>query len=38
MFWIDVLFEVVVFLLTGLLNIPLTALSNLVLGLLTPSA
>jgi len=32
MFWIDVLFEIVVFLLTGLLQIPLSLLSEGVLG------
>jgi len=32
MFWIDVLFEIVVFLLTGLLQIPLTLFSDGVLG------
>lgn len=30
MFWIDALFEIVVFLLTGLLQIPLTLLANSV--------
>jgi hypothetical protein len=28
MFWIDVLFEIIVFILTGLLGIPLTLLSQ----------
>jgi hypothetical protein len=32
MFWIDVLFEIVVFVLQGLLQIPLTLLSQSVLG------
>lgn len=38
MFWIDVIFEVVVFLATGLLNIPLTALTDLLLGMLNLGA
>lgn len=32
MFWIDVIFEVIVFVLTGLFQIPLTLLSEGVLG------
>lgn len=32
MFWMDVLFEIVVFLLQGLLQIPLSLLSGSVLG------
>ncbi len=32
MFWIDVLFQVIVFLLTGLLQIPLSLFSQSVLG------
>lgn len=32
MFWIDVLFEIIVFLLQGLLQIPLSALSNQAIG------
>ncbi len=32
MFWIDVLFEIIVFLLTGLLQIPLTLLTEGLLG------
>lgn len=32
MFWIDVLFEIIVFLLQGLLQIPLNALSNQAIG------
>jgi len=35
MFWIDVLFEIVVFLMTGLLQVPLTLVSELLLGLLS---
>jgi hypothetical protein len=34
MFWIDVLFEVVVFVLTGLLQVPLTLGTEVLLGLL----
>lgn len=32
MFWIDVLFELVVFLLTGLLQVPLTLFSEGAVG------
>ncbi len=32
MFWMDVIFQLVVFVLTGLMQIPLTALSNAILG------
>lgn len=32
MFWMDLLFNLINFLLTGLLQIPLTALSNELLG------
>lgn len=32
MFWIDLVFQLLVFLFQGLLNVPLTALSNAVLG------
>ena len=38
MFWTDVLFEVIVFLVTGLLQIPLTALSDAILGMLNSGA
>jgi len=33
MFWIDVLFEVIVFLITGLLQIPLDIVSGTIAGL-----
>lgn len=32
MFWMDVLFEILVFLIQGLLQIPLTELQNRLLG------
>ena len=38
MFWTDVIFEVIVFLVTGLLQIPLTALSDALLGMFSAGA
>lgn len=35
MFWIDVLFEIVVFMMTGLFQVPLTVVTELLLGLLS---
>lgn len=37
MFWSDVLYEVVVFLITGLIQIPLTVITSALLGLLPSS-